>query len=480
MIALLIAIPVAAALIVPFLRKQAHIVFFAMTLLLAAVAAYVALHGFAVLNAMPPWPMFFTLTADKFSILMIVLIAIVALVTAFASLSFTNDYTYYALASLAIAGMNGIMLVNDIFTLYVFIEVASLATFALIAFNRNVEGFEAAFKYIILSTVATTFILLGIFILYGITGGVSFAEISVGVKRPESVKPGLFCLMLLAAGFLVKSGFVPFHTWVPDAYGASPNPISITLAGIITKAVGLYALIRIAVTVIGVTPAISMIMLVIGIITAVTGAVLAINQPDGKRMLAYSSISQMGYIVLGIFSGNPIGVVGGVFHLFNHAILKSLLFINMASLESSTKSRELEKYSGIGEKMPVTSGTFAVGSLSIAGIPPLNGFFSKLFILIGLFAAKQTAIGVLATLASVLTLWYFLVFQRKVIFGKASEAVASVREAPLTYIIPAVLLAAISIVTGIGFSPTISAFIAPAADVLMNAASDATSAGVLP
>lgn len=475
MIALLIALPLVAALIVPFLRKQAHVVFFVMTVALAAAAAFTALNGYALLNTQA-WPVYVTLVADRFSILMIVLVAIVALITAFASLSLTRDYTYFALASLAIAGMNGIMLVNDIFTLYVFIEVASLAAFALIAFNKNVEGFEAAFKYIILSTVATTFILLGIFILYGITGGVSFAEISAGVKRPDAVKPGLFCLMLLAAGFLVKSGFVPFHTWVPDAYGASPHPISIALAGIITKAVGLYALIRIAVTVIGVTPALSMIMLVIGIITAVAGALLAINQSDGKRMLAYSSISQMGYIVLGIFSGNPIGVVGGVFHLFNHAILKALLFLNIASLETATKSRELDKYSGIGEKMPVTAGTFAVGSLSIAGIPPLNGFFSKLFILIGLFSAKHTVIGVLATLASVLTLWYFLVFQRKVIFGKASEAVASLREAPLTYLVPALLLAAVSIATGIGFSPTIAGFIQPAADVLINA----TSAGVLP
>ncbi|MBI4979167.1 MAG: NADH-quinone oxidoreductase subunit L [Spirochaetes bacterium] len=467
MILSLIIVPVLAALLLSFMRKYAPYIFLGMTVVLAGIVGFVFTKGSALFTGADlHMPGVFMLSIDGLTQLMLALIVLIAFVTAIVALKFTKGYTFYAIAAMAVAGMNALTLVTDIFTLYVFIEVASLSTFALIAFSRDREGLEGGFKYLLLSAVATMFILLGIFLLYAISGGVSFAEISVAVRNPANARMTLLAAACLIAGLSLKSGFVPFHTWVPDAYSSAPNAVSVALAGIITKAVGLYALMRLMFNVLGVTPAMTSIMLIIGIASAVIGAIAAIMENNSKRMLAWSSVSQMGYILLGLFSGTPLGILGGVFHLFNHAVLKSLLFVNVAAIEERTGSRDLSSMGGLGSRMPVTAGTFAVGSLSIAGIPPLGGFWSKLFILIALFSSGNTVLGFIATLVSVLTLWYFLAFQRKAIFGITIDAFKSVREASLTLVIPALLLAAIAVFSGLGFVPVLDIFIRPAAAVI--------------
>jgi multicomponent Na+:H+ antiporter subunit D len=189
-------------------------------------------------------------------------------------------------------------------------------------------------------------------------------------------------------------------------------------------------------------------------------------------MLAYSSISQVGYILLGIGLGTPLGIMGGLFHLLNHALAKGLLFLNSGAIEMSTHTRALDKMGGLAKRMPITAGASVVGSLAITGVPPLNGFWSKLIIIIALIQAKAYVVAMIAVLASVITLWYYLIIQRRAFFGTLNEAWSKVRESPFWMRTSMLFLAALCIVIGIFFTFFLTLWIAPAASALQNALRD--------
>jgi multicomponent Na+:H+ antiporter subunit D len=238
------------------------------------------------------------------------------------------------------------------------------------------------------------------------------------------------------------------------------------LSGLLIKVSGVYALARIFFNVFGLTPALSTVLMYLATLSMVAAAFLALGQKDIKRMLAYSSISQVGYIVLGLALGTPLGIAGGLFHLINHALAKSLLFLNSGSIQRSTGTRNLDEMGGLAKRMPVTAATNLVGSLSIAGVPPLNGFWSKLIIIVALVQAGHPGFAVVAVLASVITLWYYLIIQRKAFFGKLNERWKDVKEAPFWMLASNVILALICIGIGIFFSLTIITWVQPAADAL--------------
>jgi multicomponent Na+:H+ antiporter subunit D len=242
------------------------------------------------------------------------------------------------------------------------------------------------------------------------------------------------------------------------------------LSGLLIKVSGIYALTRIFLTVLGLTPALSTILMYLGVISIVVAAFLALGQKDIKRMLAYSSISQVGYIILGIGLGTPLGILGGLFHLLNHALAKSLLFLNSGSIQMSTGTRNLDEMGGLAKRMPFTAATSLIGSLSIAGVPPLNGFWSKLIIIVALVQAKMWVFALIAVLASVLTLWYYLMIQRKAFFGQLNERWRDIKEAPFWMTLSTVILGLLCIAIGILFSLIIKTWVAPARDVLANAA----------
>ncbi|MBM3312632.1 MAG: hypothetical protein FJY80_14130 [Candidatus Aminicenantes bacterium] len=216
----------------------------------------------------------------------------------------------------------------------------------------------------------------------------------------------------------------------------------------------------------GLTPALSQVLLWLGAVSVVVAAFLALGQKDMKRMLAYSSVSQVGYVILGIGLGTPLGVAGGLFHLLNHALAKGLLFLTSGSVQQATGTRNLDEMGGLAKRMPVTAATSLVGSLSIAGVPPLGGFWSKLLIIIALVQAGEGALAVVAVLASVLTLWYYLILQRKAFFGKLHERWKDVREAPFWMAAATVALALLVIGVGILFSAVLRAWVQPAVDIL--------------
>jgi multicomponent Na+:H+ antiporter subunit D len=365
-----------------------------------------------------------------------------------------------------VAGMNGLLLATDLFQVYLFIEVAAIASYALVAFGLEHDELEASFKYLMLSAVASVFIMLAVTIIFGLTGNLGFDAVAQGLRALDATPLVGLCAAFFIMGFGLKAALVPFHAWLPDAHPSAPAPISAALSGLLIKVSGVYALTRVFINVFGLTPALSTVMMYLGVISMVVAALLALGQTDIKRMLAYSSISQVGYIVLGIGLGTPLGILGGLFHLFNHALAKSLLFLNSGSLQMSTGTRNLDEMGGLGKRMPVTAGTNLVGSLAIAGVPPLNGFWSKLIIIVALVQANQWAFAIIAVLVSVLTLWYYLLIQRKAFFGKLSERWNDVREAPFWMTVSTVLLALLCIATGIFFAATVDSWVRPAADAL--------------
>jgi multicomponent Na+:H+ antiporter subunit D len=411
-----------------------------------------------------------TLAVDGFSLFMLMAIALVTLCVGLYSINYMEHYgsksVYYALLLMMMTGMNGLVLASDLFQVYLFLEVAAIASYALVAFGLEYDELEASFKYLMLSVVASAAVLISIAVIFGITGGVGFAAVAEGLRALDSRTAVGFCSALFIMGFGLKAALVPFHAWLPDAHPSAPAPISAILSGLLIKVSGVYALTRIFFNVFGLTPALSEVLMWTAMVSIVVAALLALGQPDMKRMLAYSSISQVGYVVLGLGLGTPLGIAGGLFHLFNHAVAKGLLFLNSGAVQQATGTRELDQMGGLAKRMPLTAGTSIVGSLSISGVPPLAGFWSKLLIIIALVQARQSTLAVLAVLASVLTLWYYLIFQRKAFFGKLEERWKNVKEAPFWMSAATVLLALIAIGVGIWFAAMIRTWIQPASDAL--------------
>lgn len=410
------------------------------------------------------------LALDGFSLFMLVAVALVGLAACLFSIDYMEHYgakaNFYALYLVMIAGMNGLILATDLFNVYIFLEVAAVASYALVAFGLGRDELEAAFKYLMLSVVASAFLVAGIAVIFGLTGQLDFAAVAAGLKELNAGPVLGIVTAFFLLGFGLKAALVPFHAWLPDAHPSAPAPISAVLSGLLIKVSGVYAMTRIFLNVFGLTPALSAILLGLGAVSIVAAAFLALGQKDMKRMLAYSSISQVGYVVLGIGIGTPLGIAGGLFHLFNHALAKGLLFLTSGSVQQATGTRDMDEMGGLAKRMPVTALTNLIGALSIAGVPPLNGFWSKLIIIMALVQAGHPVYAVIAVLASVLTLWYYLLMQRKAFFGKLNEKWAAVKEAPFWMTASVVLLALLCVGVGILFSSTVTTWVQPAADIL--------------
>ena len=415
-------------------------------------------------------PVNIRLALDGFSLFMLFVVALVGLAASLFSIDYMEHYgskgTFYALYLVMIAGMNGLLLSSDLFSVYVFLEVAAIASYALVAFGRGLDELEAAVKYLLLSVLASALILAAVAVLFGVTGSLDFAGVARGLKDLDTGGVVAVAATLFLMGFGLKAALVPFHAWLPDAHPSAPAPISAVLSGLLIKVSGVYALARIFFNVFGLTPALSRALLVMGTVSMVVAALLALGQKDIKRMLAYSSISQVGYIVVGLGTGTALGIAGGLFHLFNHALAKGLLFLNSGAIQQATGTRNLDEMGGLAKRMPLTAGTNIIGALSISGVPPLNGFWSKLLIIIALVQAGHPIYAVIAVLTSVLTLWYYLIMQRKAFFGKLGEKWTAVKEAPFWMSAALVLLALACVGVGIFFSSVVAAWVRPASDAL--------------
>jgi multicomponent Na+:H+ antiporter subunit D len=282
-----------------------------------------------------------------------------------------------------------------------------------------------------------------------------------------------FAATLFLVGFGLKAALVPFHAWLPDAHPSAPAPISAMLSGVVIKTLGVYALVRVLFDVLGLGDVQSILttLMVLGTISMIVGGFLAIGQSDMKRMLAYSSISQIGYVVFGIGIGTRLGILGALFYLICHAVFKSLLFLNSGAVVYSTGNRNLTKMGGLGRRMPVTGVTSLIASLSISGIPPFAGFFSKLIIIVAAVQAGHVVFAILAVLVSIITLAYYLKMQRMAFFGALGAAWEKAKEAPVLMCISMVILAVLCLALGAMLIPSVKAiFLDPAVNVLRTGA----------
>jgi len=399
-------------------------------------------------------PLGIVMVMDSLTAFMLVTVNLVAFIVSIFSINymerFTAKWKFYTLFLLMIAGMNGIIITGDLFNLFVFLEIASVASYALVAFGTEKHELEAAFKYAVMGTVGSLFILLGIVFLYSYTSTLNMADMA----RILSQKGGTSNIVLMVSvlfimGFGLKAALVPFHAWLPDAHPSAPAPISAMLSGVLIKALGVYALCRIFFNVIGITQGISSVLMFLGALSMIVGAILALGQWDYKRLLAYSSISQIGYIILGISLGTPLGILGGLFHLFNHSIFKSLLFLNSGAVEYTTGTRDLKKMGGLITKMPVTGTTGLIGAMSVSGIPPFSGFWSKLIIIIATVQAGRFGYAFWAALISVLTLAMYVKVIKYAFLGKLRDSLVKIKEIPLFMKLSMIALSCICLFGGI-------------------------------
>jgi multicomponent Na+:H+ antiporter subunit D len=296
---------------------------------------------------------------------------------------------YAALFQLLVAALIGAALTGDLFNLFVWFEVAALASYGLTGFflERPI-ALEAAFKILVLTTVAGFGVFVGTGLLYAQYGALNFAQLHTALAGHLRT-PALVALGLLVAGYATKAGLVPFHGWLADAHTAAPGPVSALFSGLMVN-LGIVAIARLTFQVYG--PArlpILGVLMVIGLVSAVVGAVLALAQDDLKRLLAYDTISQMGILAIGLGAGSALGTVGAAYHLLNHALFKSLLFLCAGAIVHRTGVTALSEMGGLARRMPVIAAAFVIGAAAIAGVPPLNGYVSLALIHRGLEESRQ-------------------------------------------------------------------------------------------
>ncbi|MCM8820223.1 MAG: monovalent cation/H+ antiporter subunit D family protein [Candidatus Omnitrophica bacterium] len=445
---------------------------FSASLLLVFSISTIFLNKFTVVYAIGGWgpPFGICFVLDGLSCLFLVVINLIATTSLLFSFSymkkFDGIYLYYTLFCLLLAGLNGVVISGDLFNIFVFLEISSLASYALISFGRQKEELEASFKYSIMGNLASIFILLAIAFIFANTGSLNLANISRSLGQTKYLLN--FALLLLIVGFGIKAALVPFHGWLADAHPAAPSPISAMLSGVVIKIIGVYGLIRIVFNIIGFDPKLSMLLILLGIISMIVGVLLAIGQWDFKRLLAYHSISQIGYVIFGIGLGTPLGITGGLFHLLNHSIFKSLLFLNAGAVEYRTGLRDLKKLKDIAKSMPLTSNTSLIASLSIAGIPPFCGFWSKFFIILAAFSANKILGGFFCIFVSLITLASFLKVQKYVFLDKNKNEEKKILEVPLSMASAMIFLAILCILIGLFFLWVTNNIVAPAVDVLLD------------
>ncbi len=398
------------------------------------------------------------LVLDGLSGLMLVIINFIGLMSSIFSVRYieklyTSKLRYYGLFLLTIAGLNGLVLSGDIFSIYVFLELASIASYALVGFGNEAEELEASFKYLVMGTVASFFILLGIALLYGATGTLNLAGIATAIYTQGVTGPFKIAFILLISGFFIKAASIPFHSWLPDAHSTAPASISAILSGVVVKITGIYCIIRIVYNVFGVSPLISHILLYIGLISIILAGIMAFMQTNLKRTLAYSTISQLGYVFFALGIGTPLAIFGAMFQLFNHAMFKPMLFLNAGSVDYETDEKDINKLGKLADKMPVTSTSTLIGSLSISGVPPFNGFWSKLIIIIAAIQANLIGPAVWAILGSILTLSYYSKILRYGFFGKGNKfnekKWKDFKEVPAFMLVPVITLTIMCIIGGI-------------------------------
>ena len=392
--------------------------------------------------------------------------------------------SFYGLVMLLLAGLVGMVVTGDLFNLFVFIEISSLAAYALV-FLGGRGGMIAGFRYLILGSIGGSFYLLGVGFLYFTTGTLNMAETHELLTADASARSIQAGAAFIFVGLGLKMALVPMHLWLPDAYTFAPSSVNSLIAPVMTK-VGAYAMMRMFLSVFpagyltDVVP-VADALLVLGLVGIVFGAVVAMSQTDIRRMLAYSSISQLSLIAVGIGLGTPLGMVAALLHVMNHAVMKAALFLAAGSIRYSTGITTVDGVSGLGRTMPLTMIAFALGAIAMVGIPPMAGFFSKWYAVQAGVETDQWAVVAVVLVSSLLSAVYlFRILERAYLhpvqpepahgheddnaFGETAAQIATEEpavESPLDVVLPAVALGLAALALGIANSWIVTQILEP-------------------
>lgn len=362
---------------------------------------------------------------------------------------------YYSLLFLNVTGIIGLASSYDFFTLFVFWELMCTSSYMLVAFRRKVsESIEAGVKYTIMSSVGSVTVLFGLSLIYTVTGTLNFQGVFSALET-ISLNPLIHvALVFLLVGFGVKTALFPLHTWLPDAYMAAPSSISAFMSGIVTVS-GLYAMIR-SLSVLGYALDIHFLQVIsiLSVMNMFFGNIAALLQDDLKRMLAYSSIAHVGYMLIGVSVWTLPGITATLLHLFNHAFIKSVAFFCAGAITIRLGTRKLAEMYGVGRVMPLTASALIVSSLSSIGMPPLNGFISKLYLFLTSMDSGMFWLGLLLVINSAISAGYYLRIIR-VLLAPTSKNMETVKEAPIQIIIPIYVGTALTVFFGIYPDPAL-------------------------
>lgn len=360
---------------------------------------------------------------------------------------------FYALLLLNAGGMIGFSLTGDLFNLFVFMEVVSLSSYALVAVGGRGLAAYAALKYLFIGAVSSLLMLFAVAQLFVMTGSLNMADVALRLVDVGGTPPVMVAFAALGVSMLVKAAAFPLHVWLPDAHAIAPSPVSAVLSGMVVK-VGIVGLLRayqvfFAAGVLDLGP-FNQGLVWLGAASIVMGAFFAIFQDDIKLMLAYSTISNIGYIVMGLGLATPYAVIGASVHVFNHALIKATLFLAAGAIIHQTGLRTLSDLRGIGRSMPQTSAAMAIGAVAIVGLPPTAGFVCKWYIALGAFEAGQGSFGFALVFGALFIFIYYIRMVNAFFFQKpVREAVATAREVPWSMRAPIGLLATLCLLMGI-------------------------------
>lgn len=368
-----------------------------------------------------------------------------------------KEMPYYSLAMLMLLGFNGMILTGDLFNLYVFLEISSLSSYALISIGDRQAPF-AAFRYLIIGTVGGTLYLLGVGFLYTVTGTLNIIDMAAMLPQLFDNSAVFAALILMIVGIGVKAALFPMHGWLPDSYTYASSTSTALIAPIGTK-VGAYILFRIVLWLFGIelTDAVAPISYIVGVLACLGilyGSIMAIAQTEMKRMLAYSSVSQIGYIIMGLSLANPLGFAGALLHVLNHAVMKACLFMVSGNLRLKEGHSDISRLDdSYRKKYPWTMASFSIAAISMVGLPPLAGFFSKWYLALGTIDNENWLFLAVILISSLLNAVYFFRILEKVYMmnpdkDQKKAAVAEKNEAPASMLIPTSVLAIALFVIG--------------------------------
>ncbi|MBL8671036.1 MAG: monovalent cation/H+ antiporter subunit D family protein [Alphaproteobacteria bacterium] len=471
--ALQVVVPLVAALLCALLRRSA----LAWGLTLAASWATAAMAALLLLRVLaegtisyhigswePPWGIEYRI--DVLNGLVLLLVAAVgAAIAPYARRSVAAEIAeekqvwFYTMYLLCLTGLLGIVITGDAFNVFVFMEISSLATYVLIALGRDRRALLSAYQYLIMGTIGATFYVIGIGFLYTMTGTLNIADMAARIGEVQSTRTVLAGTAFLTVGICLKLALFPLHVWLPNAYAYAPSVATAFLAATATK-VAIYLLIRIYFSIFGAAFAfealpITEVFVVLSLAAILGASTVAAFQRNVKRMLAYSSVGQIGYITLGIGLASQLGLTGGIVHIVNHALMKGALFLAMGAVAYRIGSVRLDDMAGIGRRMPLTMASFVVAGLSLIGSPGTVGFVSKWYLALAALERGWWWLVAAILLGSVIALVYIGRVVEAAYFRAPAAAAATATEAPLSLLVPTWVLTAACVWFGIDTELTV-------------------------